>query len=165
MNSHRLLGLVLLCSAAILSACHSGNVIRPGAGAEVAWYTNPAAAADAPDGVFDRTEVLIAYHKWEVREAALRELVRERDAALAAGDKARAHELERRGEAMQDHSHHQLAGRENLDDIAQALHDQLPAIAGETGVARIIERGGEAPGRPTVDVTAAIIARMPPRQN
>lgn len=162
MTAPRLIALVV--SLALLTACHSGRVTRPGAGAEVAWYTNPAAAADAPEGVFDRTEVLIAYHKWQVRAEQMRELVRERDAALAAGDKARARELERRGEAMQDHSHRQLAGTETLDDIAATLREQLPGIAAETGVARIVERGGETPGRPTVDVTAAIIAKMPPAQ-
>lgn len=160
---------VAAISAALLlflPACHHHGYapvpISQRAGISTPWYIDPAAPASAPDGVFDRTEVLIAFHRSAAHTQLIESMIRQRDAARASGDLARVRELELQGEAMQDYAHRQLAGRAPLDNIAAALHDDLPAIAHAAGVGRIIERGGETSGKPAIDVTAALIERLPP---
>lgn len=107
-------------------------------------------------GVYDRRAVLVAYYRSRHFQSKLDALRAERDAALGRGDAYGAKHAEARGEALQDLAHRQLAGEAPLDNIAQLINRDLPAIAHEAGVARIIARGGEAPDARTVDVTGLL---------
>lgn len=113
-------------------------------------------------GTYDRVELLVAYHKWEVFDARLSAMVHERDGAKARGDTTRVDELERLGSSMQERSHRQLVGKEPLTNIAEDLRDVLPTIASEAGVWKILDREALEQGTPFIDVTPKLIEHLPP---
>lgn len=121
--------------------------------------------AGAPVGVFDRTAVLIAYYGSRFNEAEIAALVRQRDEAASRGDTELVKELEAQGAAHQEHAHRQLAGRAPLDNISEALRDELPALAQQAGVSRIVPSDAKTAGAPTVDVTERIVAMLPPARS
>ena len=125
-------------------------------------YEASPAMAGAPVGVFDRTAVLIAYYRSTFNEAEISALVRQRDEAAERGDAARVKELEAQGAAHQEHAHRQLAGRAPLDNIAETLRDELPGLAQQAGVSRIVPSDSKPTGASTIDLTDRIVALLPP---
>jgi len=116
-------------------------------------------------GTYDRVELLVAYHKSELHHQRLSGMIKERDEAKARGDLARAAELERMGQAMQDKAHRQLVGKAPLDNIEKDLGDALPRIAEKAGVWKIVDRERLASGVAYVDVTPMLIEQFPSRKN
>jgi len=105
----------------------------------------------------------VAYYTSEIHDRVLRDLEHERDAALAAGDQARAAEIEDRGEALQDLAHRQLAGRANLENVLKPLNHDLPRIAREVNVSKIVEEPeSPMPDVRYIDVTPALVKLLPP---
>lgn len=148
-----LLGLSLVFGAAVvpLGACRANR-------------TEPAAEAAISEtvGTYRRYDLLVAYYASDMFHQRLEALRQERDAALAAGDKAGAEALERRGEALQDRAHRQLQGTEPLDNIMADLKDAIPRVEGELGVSRLVEDTEALPaGTRTVDATPALTACLP----
>jgi len=156
-------GAAFLAVTFLAGCCGKCNTPEKTSGAVPAGtlYAQPGAPPTSPIGVFDRTALLVAYYKSATHDDALAELRRERDAALADGDTARAAAIERRGELLQKTAHRQLEGNEPLTNIADALKDRLPHIAKEAGVTRIVERGTEPVGSRIVDITANLAAQFP----
>jgi hypothetical protein len=154
------LALFVCVAAAGLTGC-SGPT---GAGRTPLYEASPV-MAEAPLGVFDRTAVLIAYYGSTFNEAEIAALVRQRDEAAARGDTTRVKELEAQGAAHQEHAHQQLAGRAPLDNISKALRDELPALAQQAGVSRIVPSDARPVGAPTVEVTDRIVALLPPARS
>jgi hypothetical protein len=114
-------------------------------------------------GTYNRTELLVAYYGSKQHAAVHQALVRQRDEALARGDKAEARRIERQGEEGQAVAHRQLAGKAPLDNVFEALKDELPAIKSELGVTRLVEDTAKLPGGvKTVDATEALKKRLPP---
>ncbi|CAG1009886.1 hypothetical protein PHYC_03763 [Phycisphaerales bacterium] len=138
----------------VVGGCSWARQARP----EVAYST---AAAEARVGQVGRTELLVAYAKSKVQDDRLRAMVRERDAAKARGDSARVKELEREGSAMQDRAHRQLAGREPLTNVIDAIRNGLPGVAREQHVDRIDIVAKVRPTEASPDVTKAVTALLP----
>lgn len=106
------------------------------------WYTTLSTPRTAERiGTVDRTDLLIAYYASAEWDAVLKEMRAERDEAEAAGDEARAEELNAKGQALQDVAHRQLAGRAPLTNILDSLDDVLPDVARRAGVEIIVEEG------------------------
>jgi hypothetical protein len=136
-----------------LGACHSRQS-RPAP-------ATTAATAEAV-GTYHREDLLVAYYASDKFHRQLEVLQQQRDAALAAGDKAGAQALERRGEALQDTAHRQLAGTEPLHNIMADLKDALPRVEQELGVSRLVEDTEELPaGTRVVDATRALTKLLP----
>jgi hypothetical protein len=114
-----------------------------------------AAQPELPVGTFDSRAAVVAYYRSPLFAAALKQKHAEHAAAKAAGDSAKAAELERWGESSQDLAHRQLAGKAPIDNILDALRPQLPAIAAKANVSRITPNPPK--GAPTVDVTPHIL--------
>lgn len=160
----RWMGSVVLIGAVLApgGCCGShAGLGPPSPNARAPLYVSPGATAEGSAGVYDRVEVLVAYHKSARQREVLRGMIRERDGAKARGDMVRVAELEHEGEAMQHRAHRQLAGKEPLTNVAEALGEALPELARRAGVVRIVERGAEARGVKTVEVTGEIVALLP----
>lgn len=156
-RKHLFFSLILAIASGGLGGCSGPN--RAG---RTPLYEASPTVAGAPVGVFDRTAVLVAYYGSTFNEAEISALVRQRDEAAARGDTARVKELEAQGAAHQEHAHRQLAGRAPLDNISETLRDELPALAQQAGVCRIVPSDAKPAGAPTVDLTDRIVALLPP---
>jgi hypothetical protein len=77
-------------------------------------------------GTFQRTELMVAFHRSKQHDDVLKELIRQRDEARAAGQDARAKELDAQGAAMQERAHRQLAGEAPITNILTHLKDAWP---------------------------------------
>lgn len=109
-------------------------------------------------GTFQRREVLIAYYGSARHENWVDELQRQRDEAVAKGDKARAQQIEAQGAESQEVAHQQLAGNAMLNNVLEAVKPALPQIAERAGVQLIIEAPWYANERvQTIDVTPYIV--------
>ena len=112
-------------------------------------------------GVFDRTEILVAYYGSAIHDEWLRGLERERDEAVARGDSASATAIEARGAAAQEVAHDQLAGKAGLWNILPHIEPSFADIAREKGLVLLVEAPLFAePGVELVDVTAELAARF-----
>ncbi len=145
-----------------LGGCGTFHAASPAPAPEAATlFLNPEAAPDGPVGVFDRTQVLVAYYRSRRHEGVMQALSQARAEALARGDQVRVLELDAQGAALQETAHRQLTGAAPLTNVAEALTDELPQIARQAGVARIVARSEEPAGAQAIDVTADIVARLP----
>jgi hypothetical protein len=108
-----------------------------------------------PVGSFDPRAAVVAFYRSPLFAATLKQKHAELAAAKAAGDSAKAADLERWGESSQDLAHRQLAGKAPIDNILEALRPQLPAIAAKANVSRITPQPPK--GAATVDVTPYIL--------
>lgn len=146
-------------AVALLAGCKGGT----NSAMSQPWYVAPNVGEDGPKkvGLVRRPELLVAYYTSVERAAYIDALTAKRDAAVACGDTALAKQCEAEGEASQDHAHRQLAGKAPLTDIIESLADVLPSIASETGVDAIHESGTYRGKATTVDITDAVIARIP----
>jgi hypothetical protein len=113
-------------------------------------------------GTFQRTELLVVDYGSAACAQAMQKTKADRDAAVAAGDKKRAAEIEERGGAMQDVAHKQLAGEATFKNVYEHLKGALPDVARQAGVQVIVEQPWFAdPAVKTVDVTELLIKQLP----
>jgi hypothetical protein len=95
-------------------------------------------------GVFDSRAVALAYYRKFLRTpeftARIQKLKEERDRAKAAGDEAKAKQLEAEGRGGQENVHSQVFGSAPIDEIMAKIRDQLPAVAKQAGVDLIVSK-------------------------
>ena len=114
-------------------------------------------------GTYHAPSLVIAWVRSAEHEQELDLLLAARDAALAAGDSAKAADCERRGAEGQDLAHRQLAGEADVLDILARLEEHLPAIRAEAGVERIAAEGEVLGDRVVrVDLTDLLTERFHP---
>lgn len=114
-------------------------------------------------GVYDSRAVIIGARESDAFNLGIKELMKQKDAAEAAGDKKRIEELKREGQAAQTLRHLQAFSIAPIDDILDPFRDKLPDIAAKAGVDLIVARPDYlAPGIQTVDVTDELIALFHP---
>ncbi len=120
------------------------------------------APAAAPVGVIRRTDLLVAYYNSQRHADYLNGLLKQRDEAKAAGDRARVRAIDREGQAQQDLAHKQLMGRAPLTNILEAIRDDLDHVVQELGVGTVLESGAFIrPGTRTIDLTDDLVKRLP----
>ena len=127
-----------------------------------------AAQACAPKclhvGVFNRTDLLVAFYKSAAWDQYLQDLTKQRDEARAQGDEKRVKEIEEQGAKSQEHAHLQLAGKAPLDNIFEHISDKLPAVSRETGVSVIVEMPlYNTADVELVNVTEFLVKLLPPK--
>jgi hypothetical protein len=117
-------------------------------------------------GVFDSRALAIAYAGSKQHQAHVEQLLRQRNQAETAGDKAKLQQLEFEGQAGQDLLHEQGFSIAPVNNILDTIQDQLPAIAKEARVAMIVSKW-EVTYQDTsvelVDVTALLIKPFEPK--
>lgn len=118
-------------------------------------------------GVFDSRALAVAYSASEQFERRLEEMRAEQERAREEGDEDRLRSLEAEGRALQARRHRQGFSTAPVDDVLEAVADEIPAIAEEAGVELIVsrwrlvhlERGAE-----VVDVTELLVAPFAPSE-
>jgi hypothetical protein len=116
-------------------------------------------------GTFHAPSLVVAYYRSELHAKDLAGMAAARDAAVKAGDAAKAGEIEKRGAEMQDLAHRQLSGEAGIAAILERLKADLPAIAREADVRIIVTHAlFLGVGVENVDVTAALVERLHPDQ-
>jgi hypothetical protein len=132
--------------------CHGGSsaTIQPGAGHNAKRV-----------GTFRRTDLLVAYYKSDTHRQVLAELDAKRKQAIASGDENRAADLQRKGQAMQELAHRQLAGDAPLTGILRRIKPIVDATAEEAGVDVIVEK----PRGQAVDVTELLVQKLASTRN
>lgn len=158
MNRH-LLGM----TGVFVTACAAGALVMFGGAPAGAGQDVARKPALFRIGTFQRADVMVAYHRSKQHDDVMKELIRKRDEARAAGDEARVKELEAQGAAMQERAHRQLAGEAPITNILAHLKEAWPAIAREAGVDAIVEATLFASENvETVDVTSLVVKQFPP---
>jgi hypothetical protein len=113
------------------------------------------AGAQTTVGTFDRTRVLVAFHRSTTWKETLQAKKAERDRALQSGDRRAAVRLERWGRDQQELAHRQLERKGPLDNIFAVLQPRLQKLSHSAGVAEIREKAK--PGEEAVDVTDRVL--------
>lgn len=100
----------------------------------------------------------IAYYNSSGWRTAVQAKMAEQKAAQAAGDTAKAAELEKWGRASQEQAHRLLTGEAPLAGLIESLRPVLPEVARRAGVdVVVLELPYARPGVEVVDVTAALL--------
>lgn len=132
-----------------------------------------AAATFAPAaervGVYDSRVVAYAHFWRPDRQAELSRQMAEGRAAKERGDTARFRELEKQIKATQEALHLQVFSTAPIPDVMARLRDQIPAIAREAGVQRLVSIWDEEALREVaeanrVDVTDLLVRDIPLNQ-
>jgi hypothetical protein len=116
-------------------------------------------------GTFDSRAVALAYYR---SPSVMKELMgthADLEKAKAAGDEAKAKDLEVRGPAMQMLMHQQVFSSGSIGNITAAMASRLPDVAKAAGVVAIVsswELPHSAPTVEVVDVTAQVVALFAP---
>jgi hypothetical protein len=120
-------------------------------------------------GVFDSRAIAIARVNsagYQAEISGLRaQIVKDIEAARAAGDTARVAELEAIGPAMQKRMHEQGFGSAPVHEHLATLKNALPGIAERAGVDAIVSKWElvyQAPDARFVDVTMLLVAEFDP---
>jgi hypothetical protein len=177
----RATGLIALATlAAVVAGCrddccgegdwwgHPAAVLAHDQGGPGVFYVRPNAPPD--DGrsrvaTFDRSKVLMAYYGSAEYDGVMRSMHQRHRAALSAGRRDEAADLEREGQARQREAHQQWDGGVPLTNLRDSLGAALDQIAQQAGADRVIDAQAVPLGsRPTIDVTSTITAHWPPRQ-
>ncbi|MCC6858472.1 MAG: hypothetical protein IT158_07920 [Bryobacterales bacterium] len=127
----------------------------------------PAAAQEAPRrvrvGVYDNRAIAIAYAHSPLSPIAQK--MRELREAKAAGDTARAKELEAWAKKHQRQLHRQGFGRVPVDDLLALVKDRLPEAARKAGVDIIAWQCDYCPANAeAVDITNELASLFEPSQ-
>lgn len=141
-------------------------VLLLGGVAALAAARQPQASSPAKTlrvGTYDSRAIAVAYAASKFNPVA--DKLREREAAKAAGDTRRVKELEAWGERHQRDLHRQGFGRVPVDDLLDAVRDQLPAAARAADVELIaMDVDFASPNVEEVDVTDALVRLFDPSE-
>jgi hypothetical protein len=137
------------------------------------WSLCDSVRADAPTkgtvrvGTFDSRAVAVAYFRSESFSKFLKETMKSHQEAKAAGNDAKAKQLESDMKAAQERAHFQGFGTASVANILEQIKDQLPAIAKEAGVDVLISKWDiayQAPSVEFVDVTDRMVKPFKPNE-
>lgn len=125
-----------------------------------------AAAQEAQEalkiGTFDSRAVALAYYRSPgVLDEMVGEMREAREDALAAGDTARAEELELKGASLQHLMHQQVFSTGSICNLLPEFEGKLEHVAAETGVFAIVSKWElpySTPDIEIVDVTDEVVA-------
>jgi hypothetical protein len=117
-----------------------------------------AAAQNLKVGVIEKSSLVVAYYGSPAWQSVIKAKMAEQQAARQAGDKAKADELEKWGQAQQEKAHQQLAGQAPVDNIVEMMKAGWPEIARRAGVAMVVmDAPFIADGVEKVDVTPQLL--------
>ena len=131
--------------------------------AEVRAAPVPTVASVMRVGVYESRAVAVAYGRSRLHARALDELVKDHKAAVAAGDTAKAAELNKAGELQQMRLHLQAFSDAPVDDAMDAVREKLAAVMESRGVSVLTAKAdASAAGVEVVDVTDDVVALFEP---
>jgi hypothetical protein len=129
------------------------------------------ARADAPAraprlriGTYDSRAVAVAYAGSDLMRQRLQQLMKDRDAARAAGDQQKVKQLEDQGAALQRKLHRQGFSDVPVDDLLENVKDSLPKVAKDANVAMIVRHVNftDDAAVEVVDVTDRLVEQFNP---